>query len=170
MLKREDFVHYGKFLKPHGTKGEIGLQGDSYTLGEDCDFVACDIDGILVPFFYEYCRTKNNDTMILKIERMNSADEVRLLTNRDVYIPREWVEDSDNLTWSYFRGFKATDKALGAIGEITDIDESTINTLFVVEKEDGEEILIPAQEEFITDINHQERVITFDLPDGLVSL
>lgn len=169
MLKKEDFVHYGKFLKPHGTKGEIGLQGDSFTLGDDCDFVACDVDGILVPFFFEYCRTKNSDTTILKIERMNSAEEVRFLTNRDVYIPREWVEDSENLTWSYFKGFKATDKRLGSIGEIIDIDESTINTLFVVEKE-GDEILIPVQEEFIAGIDHQERTIIFDLPDGLVSL
>ena len=53
MLKKEDFVHLGKFLKPHGTKGEIGLQTDSFALGDDCDFVACDIDGILVPFFFE---------------------------------------------------------------------------------------------------------------------
>ena len=169
MLKREDFVHYGKFLKPHGTKGEIGLQGDSYTLGDDCDFVACDIDGILVPFFFEYCLTKNNDAVILKIERLNSAEEVRFLTNRDVYIPREWVEDSDNLTWSYFKGFRAADKKLGKIGEIIDIDESTINTLFVVEK-DGEEILIPVQEEFIAGIDHKKRTITFDLPEGLLSL
>lgn len=169
MLKKEDFIHFGKFLKPHGTKGEIGLQGDDYALGDECDFVAVDIDGILVPFFFEYCRTKNNDAMILKMERMNSAEEVRYLTNREVYIPREWVEESDNLSWSYFKGFKATDKKAGPIGEITDVDDSTINTLFVIEK-GGDEILIPAQEEFIADINHNKREITFDLPEGLISL
>lgn len=169
MLRKEDFVYYGKFLKPHGTKGEIGLQGDSFTLGNDCDFVVCDIDGILVPFFFEYCRTKNNDAIILKIERLNSTEEVRYLTNRDVYIPREWVEDSDNLTWSYFKGFRAIDKRLGEIGEIIDIDESTINTLFLVEK-DGNEILIPVQDEFIADIDPQKRAITFELPEGLLSL
>ena len=64
MLRKEDFVYYGKFLKPHGTKGEIGLEGESITLGEECDFVACDIDGILVPFFFETRRTKNSDTLI----------------------------------------------------------------------------------------------------------
>lgn len=169
MLRKEDFVHLGKFLKPHGTKGEIGLQGDNFSLGDDCDFVACDIDGILVPFFFEYCRTKNNDTMILKIERINSAEEARFLTNREVYIPREWVEDEENLSWSYFRGFKACDESLGLIGEITDVDDSTINTLFVIEK-DGEEILVPAQEEFIAGIDHKNREITFNLPEGLVSL
>ncbi len=169
MLRKEDFVYYGKFLKPHGTKGEIGLEGDSILLGEECDFVACDIDGILVPFFFETRRTKNSDTLIVKIERMESAEEVRFLTNREVYIPREWTEESEALSWSFFRGFIAVDENLGELGEITDIDESTINTLFVIDN-DGEEILVPAQEEFIIGIDQENREILFNLPEGLVTL
>lgn len=169
MLRKEDFVYYGKFLKPHGTKGEIGLEGDSILLGEECDFVACDIDGILVPFFFETRRTKNSDTLIVKIERMESAEEVRFLTNREAYISREWTEDSEALSWSFFRGFIAVDENLGELGEITDIDESTINTLFVIDN-DGEEILVPAQEEFIIGIDQENREILFNLPEGLVTL
>lgn len=169
MLKKEDFVHFGKFLKPHGTKGEIGLQGDNYCLGDECDFVACDIDGILVPFFFEYCRTKGNDTMILKIERMDSAETVRFLTNRDVYIPREWIEDCENYSFNYFKGFKCYDECSLPIGTIIDVDESTINTLFVIDRY-GKEVLIPTQEEFIVNIDHEKREIIFSLPEGLVSL
>lgn len=169
MLKREDFVYFGKFLKPHGTKGEIGLQGDTFAFGEESSFVACDIDGILVPFFFESVRSKSGDTLIVKVERMETAEEVRYLTNRDAFIPRKWVEESDEVSLNYFIGFTAIDKRLGTIGEIVEIDDSTINTLFVVEKGD-DEILIPAQEEFITDIDHDGQTITFDLPQGLVSL
>jgi 16S rRNA processing protein RimM len=169
MLRKEDFVYYGKFLKPHGTKGEIGLEGDAITLGDECDFVACDIDGILVPFFFETRRTKNSDTLIVKIERMDSAEEVRFLTNRDAYIPKEWTEESEALSWSFFRGFIAVDENLGELGEITDIDDSTINTLFVIDNY-GEEILVPAQEEFILGIDQKNREIIFSLPEGLVSL
>lgn len=169
MLKREDFVYFGKFLKPHGTKGEIGLQGDTFAIGEKSSFVACDIDGILVPFFFESVRSKSGDTLIVKVERMETAEEVRYLTNRDAFIPRKWVEESDEVSLNYFIGFTAIDKRLGSIGEIVEIDDSTINTLFVVEKGD-DEILIPAQEEFITDIDHDGQTITFDLPQGLVSL
>ncbi len=169
MLKKEDFVYLGKFLKPHGTKGEIGLQADTFALGDGYDFVACDIDGILVPFFFESLRPKNGDTFIAKMERMESAEEVRYLTNREAFIPRKWVEESDEVSLGYFIGFTATDKSLGHIGEIVEIDDSTINTLFVVEK-DGEEILIPVQEEFIADIDHDGQRILFDLPQGLVSL
>lgn len=169
MLKREDFVYFGKFLKPHGTKGEIGLQGDTFAISEESSFVACDIDGILVPFFFESVRSKSGDTLIVKVERMETAEEVRYLTNRDAFIPRKWVEESDEVSLNYFIGFTAIDKRLGNIGEIVEIDDSTINTLFVVEKGD-DEILIPAQEEFITDIDHDGQTITFDLPQGLVSL
>lgn len=169
MLRKEDFVYFGKFLKPHGTKGEIGLEGDTIVLGDDCDFVACDIDGILVPFFFETRRTKNSDTLIVKIERMNSAEEVRFLTNREAYIPRQWTEESEVMSWNYFRGFLAVDETLGELGEITDIDDSTINTLFVIDN-DGEEILIPVQEEFIMGIDQENREIIFNLPEGLVSL
>ena len=109
MLKKEQFVYYGKFLKPHGTKGEIALESDGFTLGDGCNYVACDIDGILVPFFFENVRPKGHDTVIVKVERLESAEAVRYLTNRDAYIPRQWVEESEELTWSYFIGFKATD-------------------------------------------------------------
>jgi 16S rRNA processing protein RimM len=169
MLKKEDFVYYGKFLKPHGTKGEIGLQSDGFTLGDDCDYVACDIDGILVPFFFETIRSKSSDISIVKVERMESAEDVRFLTNRDTYIPRQWVEESEELTWSYFKGFKAIDTELGELGEIVDVDDSTMNTLFVVEGE-NDETLIPAQEEFIVNIDHENKEIIFELPEGLVSM
>jgi 16S rRNA processing protein RimM len=48
------------------------------------------------------------------------------------------------------------------------VDESTVNTLFVIERPDGEELLIPAQEAFIEDIDHDERIIIFNLPEGLL--
>lgn len=169
MLKKEDFVYFGKFLKPHGTKGEIGLETEDFTLGDDCDFVACDIDGILVPFFFEERRAKNSDTFIVKIERMESAEEVRYLTNRKAYIPRKWTESSEELSWAYFRGFTAIDETAGELGEIVDIDDSTMNTLFVIDN-DGEELLVPIQEEFIVGIDQENREIIFNLPQGLVSL
>ena len=169
MLRKEDYIYFGKFTKPHGTKGEISLQSDGFTLDESCDFVACDIDGILVPFFFENMRTKNHDTFIVKIERMESAEEVRYLTNRDAYIPKEWTNQSEVLSWSYFKGFVAIDEELGELGEIVDVDDSTMNTLFVIDN-DGEEILVPAQEEMIAGIDNDNKEIYFNLPEGLVSL
>ena len=49
------------------------------------------------------------------------------------------------------------------------MDDSTLNTLFIVDRQ-GEELLIPAQEDFIVDIDQQHKVITVDLPQGLLNL
>lgn len=57
----------------------------------------------------------------------------------------------------------------GHLGEVTDVDDSTLNTLFIVDRQ-GEELLIPAQEDFIVDIDQQHKVITVDLPQGLLNL
>ena len=105
----------------------------------------------------------------MKLERLNDAESVRFLTNREAYIPRQWTEESEVMSWNYFRGFLAVDETLGELGEITDIDDSTINTLFVIDN-DGEEILVPVQEEFIMGIDQENREIIFNLPEGLVSL
>ena len=57
----------------------------------------------------------------------------------------------------------------GRLGEVTDVDTTTINTLFVVDHQ-GEELLIPAQEDFIVGIDQKHKVITVDLPEGLLAL
>ena len=55
------------------------------------------------------------------------------------------------------------------LGEVVDVDTTTVNTLFIVERE-GEELLVPAQEEFIRGIDQQQKLITVELPEGLLNL
>ena len=52
---------------------------------------------------------------------------------------------------------------------MVDVDTTTVNTLFVIEKDD-EELLVPAQEEFILGIDQKQKLITVELPEGLLNL
>ena len=70
----------------------------------------------------------------------------------------------------FFAGFRMEDVNHGVLGEVVEVDNSTVNTLFVVECSDGEELLVPAQEEFIVGIDQKHRLITVDLPEGLLNL
>ena len=54
------------------------------------------------------------------------------------------------------------------LGTISDVDDTTINVLFVIEKEDGDELLLPAHEEFILDIDHKKKRVKVDIPEGLL--
>ena len=67
-------------------------------------------------------------------------------------------------------GFKLVDASTGSVvGEVTALDDSTANPLFVVDTPNGE-MLIPASHELIKAIDKKKLTITVDIPEGLLSL
>ena len=96
-----------------------------------------------------------------------------MFTNVEVYFPVKFVEEVDDehrqLAWEFFVGFKVEEIRHGELGLITDVDDSTINTLFVIDH-NGKELLVPAQEEFILKMDEKKRLMTVQLPDGLLNL
>jgi len=172
MIKREEVYKIGLFNKPHGIHGELSFTftDDAFDKA-DCDYFICLLDGIFVPFFIEEYRFRSDSTALVKLEGIDTAEKARMFTNTEVYFPVKYAEESpvEDLSWDYFVGFRVIDKHHGDIGTVAEVDESTINTLFVLDK-DGEELLIPAQEEFILEMDHKKRQMTVDLPEGLLSL
>ena len=43
-----------------------------------------------------------------------------------------------------------------------------MNVLFIIEREDGEELMLPAHEEFILDIDRKKKTMKVDIPEGLL--
>ena len=108
----------------------------------------------------------------MKLEGIDTAERARMFTNVDVYFPVKHAEEAEDgeLSWNFFVGFRMEDVRHGELGEVVEVDTATVNTLFVVEQEDGEELLVPAQEEFIVEINQEKKLITVELPEGLLNL
>ena len=172
MIKREDVYKIGVFNKPHGIHGEL-----SFTFTDDlfdrveAEYLICLLDGIFVPFFLEEYRFRSDSTALVKLEGVDTAERARMFTNVEVYFPAKHAEDAGpgELTLDFFVGFRVEEVNHGDLGEVTEVDTTTINTLFVVDHQ-GEELLIPAQEEFILNIDQKHKVITMDLPEGLLAL
>ncbi len=172
MIRPEEVYKIGMFNKPHGISGEL-----QFTFTDDifdrveADYVVCPMDGILVPFFIESYRFRSDTTALMKLEGVDTQEQARRFTNTPVYFPVKHAEEAEpgELSWDFFTGFRVEDTTHGHLGEVTDVDTSTVNTLFIVEH-DGEELLIPAQEDFIQDIDTRHRVITLQLPEGLIDL
>ena len=174
MIRKEEVYKIGLFNKPHGIHGEL-----SFTFTDDifdraeCDYLICLLDGIFVPFFMEEYRFRSDSTALVKLEGIDSAERARMFTNVEVYFPVEHVDEdatAADLSWDFFVGFRMEDVHHGELGEVVEVDTATLNTLFVVERPDGEELLVPAQEEFIAGIDQKKKVITVDLPEGLLAL
>lgn len=172
MIKIEDVYRIGLINKPHGVHGELLFTFDDDIFDRmEADYIICMMDGILVPFFFESYRFRSDSTALIKLEGIDTEQQARRMTNVEVFFPKEHVEElEDNeLTWSYFVGFLIKDVNEGEIGKVIDVDDSTINTLFVVDHNDTE-VLIPAQEDFIVDLDRGKRVITMQIPAGLLDL
>ena len=172
MIKKEDVYKLGMFNKPHGIHGELSFTfTDDIFDRADCDYLICELDGIFVPFFIEEYRFRSDSTALVKLEGIDSAERARMFTNVEVYFPAKFVEEvtPGDLSWDFFVGFRMEDLHHGPLGEIVDVDTTTMNTLFVVDKE-GEELLVPAQEAFIVGVDQEQKLVTVDLPAGLLSL
>lgn len=174
MIKQEDVYQIGRMGKAHGLKGEINFQfTDDLWDRTDCDYLICEVEGILVPFFIEEYRFRSDSTAIMKLDGIDNVEAVQMLVNTPVYLEKKYQEElnDDEVSLNYFIGFKMVDGDNGKdIGTITDIDDKTDNWLFIVERTDGSEVMIPAHEEFITEIQQKERIMVMDLPLGLLDL
>lgn len=172
MIKKEDVFKIGLFTKPHGIKGEIGLMTSSDVFDDSEDlYIVCDMDGILVPFFVEDYRYKTDNVILLKLKNVDDEQAAREFSNREVFYPLDKMEDDliGDITWDSFIGYQVVDEAIGELGAITDVDESTINVLLQIDHQ-GKEILLPAAEELILSADHENKTLTVSVPEGLLDL
>ena len=152
MIKKDEIFKIGIFNKPHGVKGEVSFTfTDDIFDRVDCEYLVCLLDGIFVPFFIEEYRFRSDTTALVKLEGVDTAEKARMFTNVEVYFPKKYVEQDDETedipTWNFFIGFKVKDVAI---------------------EKDGEELLLPAHEEFICKLDKKKRLLTVDVPDGLL--
>lgn len=171
MIRKEEVYKIGVINKPHGVKGEMSFTfTDDIFDRVDCDYLVLLLDGIFVPFFIEEYRFRSNTVALVKFEDVDTVEKARMFANVEVYFPVKYNdEDEDDTipTWNYFVGFQVDDIHHGNLGEIVHVDDSTMNVLFVIEKE-GEEILLPAHEEFILGLDKKKRIVQVDIPEGLL--
>lgn len=178
MIKQQQVYPIGRIGKPHGVKGEMNFMFDDDVFDStDSDYIIIETEGILVPFFFEEYRFRNDNTAIIKLEGIDSQEQAREFTNCVVYFERD-KQTADNhqhtfsdLTWSQIVGFKIIDSQSSQhIGTIRKVDDSTINVLFEIEDNEQKRILIPANEQLIDEVDWQNLTITMHIPDGLLTL
>lgn len=175
MITRDEIIEIGTFNKPHGINGEISATFDyDIDVISDIECFITNINGIFVPFFAESIRAKNNCTALIKLDGIDDDKSVKFLVNHEIYTTKALFSttqrnvdvDSDELPLDYFIGFTIKNVAGETIGEITAVDCATENYLFIVESQ----TYIPATDDFITDIDFDNKVLEMNLPEGIFDL
>ncbi len=169
MIAKQDLTPIGKTIKPHGIAGEI-LCEFSLAIDEERlpKYLIIDDDGIMVPFFIGSFRGKSRFSAFVIFEHIDDETAARRLCNKEIFTDAVFDQshDTSEYTVEFLINFAIIDKHYGNIGKITDIDSTTINTLFVV----GDNILVPAREEFIDSIDIDKKNIYTSLPEGLLDI
>lgn len=180
MITREEITKAGIMTKTHGIKGELSatLDVDPDFFGEHPMFI-CDMDGIFVPFFMESIRTRSSQGVLIKPENVDSETQAKLFVGKSIYILKKalhaWEDenadpDAEGVYADDLTGYTVVDSTHGMLGEITGIEDSTANILFILRTPADKTLYIPVAEPFIDSINPQTRTVSTSLPDGLVDL
>lgn len=172
MIKDSEVFRIGKLIKPHGIKGEISFAFENDVFDRvDCPYLICRIDGIFVPFFIEEYRFKGSETALITFEDIDSEEKAQRMSGLEVYFPRKYYEEDIDeeieYSWNFFIGFSVIDKGSGKLGTIEAVDDKTLNTLFLIKNED-DELIIPATEDFIEKIDAKKKILYLNLPEGLI--
>lgn len=174
MIKREEIISIGKFQKTHALKGELNMISDvdpEYFSEGNPLIVEC--EGIYVPFYVNSVRTKGSTSFLVKIDGVENEGEASQFVNKEIFILKkdaeEWLEDIEDMeTWTGY--VVKVDKDDKKIGTLKSIDDTTANILFIIENDEGSEIYIPANEDFIAEIDETNGIIRMNLPEGLLEL
>lgn len=169
MIKQEEVYKIGRLGKAHGVKGELSFQFDDDVFDRmEADYLVLEIDGIMVPFFMEEYRFRNDSVCLVKFCEVDTQQRASELTGCDVYFPRALAEEADETpSLASLVGFRIVDAATGkTVGTIASIDDQTQNILF--ELEGGQ--LIPANDDLIEDLDMGSQQITMNIPEGLLDI
>lgn len=179
MIKEEQLIEVGHILKTHGLKGELNVAIDDPVFDEveRCDYFVCEMDGIFVPFFFDSYRWRGDGAILLQLEEIDTKEKADAFCGKTLYFDRRCFSSEEEEEYDANNGdeemgligYQVMDVELGMLGEITDINDQTANILFVVDHE-GEELLIPAAEDLIVEIDDENQIVRMQLPNGLVNL
>ena len=163
----------GRLGKPHGVKGEVTFQfDDDVFVRTEADYLVLEIDGILVPFFIEEYRFHGEATALVKFCDVDTQEQARELTGCTVFFPRQQTDGEDaDVSWSELIGFTLVDaQSNRSVGKVVSVDDSTLNVLFDVRTADERDVLVPASEELIEDIDIASQEIRMNLPEGILEI
>ncbi len=169
-MEKNDRLRVGVITSPHGVHGEVNvfpttddpkrfLDLKKIYLDTKKELIECEIKS--VKFF--------KNMVILSFNGMDDRNDIEKYRQCDLLIDREDAMElgEDEYFICDLIGLDIIDEDGKKIGVLKDVMTSAANDVYVVEKNDDEELLIPALRDCILDTNLEEGYIRVHLLPGL---
>lgn len=166
-------VEIGYLSKLHGYKGSIKAELNSLLIeaGTFPEFVWINQQGKPVPYKVTKFAEQDKDTFVLKLEDINTEPEAHALKGETIYCEESSYDDffEEEESLNYLIDYTLNDPKLGNLGSVIEILENTYQPNLVINYKNTE-VLIPFAEELIVEIDDKKKVITLNVPDGLLEI
>lgn len=169
----EDMLRVGVISSTHGVRGEVKVfpTTDDPARFEDLKTVFLDtgrekleLEITGVKFF--------KNMVILKFKGYDNINDIEKYRGKDLWITREQavpLGEDENFVGDLIGLQVVTDEG-ETLGTMKDVMFTGANDVYVVEREDKKEILLPAIKDCILDVDLENGVMTVHVLDGLLDL
>ena len=159
-------VVVGKVIAVRGLAGQLKIEPLSDFPGRFSPGGHLFLDG--TPHRLQRSAKLPDGSLAIKLEGIDSRDEAHKLLGLELTVPRDMVPPPPNGSYYHFQlidieVYTVSGERLGAVTEILDVGP---NDVYVVTK-DGREVLVPALEGVVLDVDIESARMTVDLPEGL---
>ena len=167
----EDLLQAGVITTTHGIRGEVKVfpTTDDVHRFEDLDSVLLDtgreymeLEIENVKYFKQYA--------ILKFKGIDNINDIVKYKGRSLYVTRDQAIplEEDEYYIADLMGLDIYLENGEKFGILKDVMETGANDVYIVETEEGKEVLIPAIHECVLDIDIEENRMEIHLMDGLL--
>ena len=171
-MKKQDCFLLGTIFKLHGYKGDVNIYNDNDIplIFTNIDFFFVEINNELIPYFADSVRPKKKKILLVKFEDVDSEEQALKILKRKVYLPNKFLPKLEDINPDkIIAGFDVTDKTLGRVGMVDFVSDKTPQKLIIVK--DGEkEFFIPFHENFVINIDLENRILYVDIPEELMNI
>lgn len=162
-------INIGKIVNVVGLKGEVKVYNYSDSVDAYVETPEVYVGDKLTKI--EKVRLQKN-MVVLKLEGINDRDAAEKARGKLIYITEEDLPELDEGEF-YIRdliGMAVFEENGNKIGEVSDVIQNSAQDIFEIETAENKKVLIPRVDEFILDIDADNREIKVRLIEGLLDL
>jgi 16S rRNA processing protein RimM len=171
VLQRSALLVLGVVIGTHGLRGDLKIRGcaKDFPLLSQVRRLVFLREGETVDVCARHKADWHRGNLLLRVAGREDVDSVQHLLGCEVAVCRDDVPalPEGEYYWYQLKGLTAFDRRLGVIGCLEDVFTTAAHDVYVVIGDYGE-VLVPAVDAFLVEVDLDKRRILFDLPEGLV--
>ncbi|MCD6527424.1 MAG: 16S rRNA processing protein RimM [Desulfuromonas sp.] len=165
--------HVGTIIGTHGLRGDLKIRpqtsGSQALLDASTIELQCSDGRKLTADVVK--ASMHKQMVLLLLKGYDHINKVEGLTGAEVYMALDELADleEDSLYWHQLEGLQVIDRQQGDIGVLSSILETGGHDVYITRSSRGE-VMFPAVDAFIEEIDLERGVMRVNLPDGLIEL